>query len=352
MENKSILGQYDEGHQLYSDFLNYFTNTLKGITSNNSIILQEISGRVKKRDSLEKKIKVKNRYNSISEVTDICGIRIITYFSDDVDRIAALLEKEFEVDQENSIDKRENDDPTKFGYVSLHYIISLKKNRFKLEEAKKFEGMKIEIQVRTILQHAWAEIEHDLGYKAIGDIPVSVRRSFSRLAGIIELADEEFVRIKETLNEYSNDVKSSIENKDSSKGILIDNVSLSAFLTSDKEYLNYINSLSDELHLSLDSNIESNGIKKYISLIVNLCSNLSIDTIDKLNEVFHMHKNSVKKAYGLDSSDGLSGIGITSPLLDILEVLDKNSNINVTEEMFIRDHRNMLSIFFEEQGMY
>ena len=186
--------------------------------------------------------------------------------------------------------------------------------------------MKIEIQVRTILKHAWAEIEHDLGYKAIGDIPVSVRRSFSRLT------DEEFVRIKETLNVYFNDVKSSIENEDSRKGILIDNVFLSAFLTNDKEYLNYVNSLSDELHLSLDSNIESNETKKYVSLIVNLCSNVSIDTIDTLNEVFLMHKNSVKKAYRIDSEDGPSGITITSPLLNILEILDENNNINVTEE--------------------
>ncbi|OTO21211.1 hypothetical protein A5875_002583 [Enterococcus sp. 3H8_DIV0648] len=97
--------------------------------------MQSIESRVKTRESLEKKIELKEKYRSIEEITDICGIRIITYFSDDVDKIANMIKRDFELDEINSVDKRETDDPTKFGYVSLHYIASLKADRLRLSEA-------------------------------------------------------------------------------------------------------------------------------------------------------------------------------------------------------------------------
>lgn len=59
-----------------------------------------------------------------------------------------------------------------------------------------------EIQFRTVLQHAWAEIEHDLGYKSEYSIPLSMRREFSRVAGLLELADETFEKLKHQLNDY------------------------------------------------------------------------------------------------------------------------------------------------------
>jgi len=64
-----------------------------------------------------------------------------------------------------------------------------------LPEYKRFSGLVAEIQVRTILQHAWAEIEHDIQYKAISALPTRVRRRFASLAGLIEIADREFQAI-------------------------------------------------------------------------------------------------------------------------------------------------------------
>lgn len=330
MEKVDILSQYDEKQKLYTDFLKYFFNTITGILDTESIALQSVDKRLKKRESLEKKIKLKKKYKKIEEITDICGMRIITYFSDDVDKIASFIKEEFEIDEDNSVDKREIDDPTKFGYVSLHYIVSLKDNRAELPEARRFKDLKVEIQIRTILQHAWAEIEHDLGYKTVGDIPVKVKRSFSRLASIIELADEEFVRIKESTEAYSKDVINKIgDNEDS---ILIDIVTLTAFIKNDTEYLRKIELLNKSKNISIKYDIADEDIKKYLSRIVSLCIDLKINTISELKKVFTKYSDLIDVIY---EETGVIGIAETSPLLEVLGTLHKENNLNMTEEDFI-----------------
>jgi hypothetical protein len=70
--------------------------------------------------------------------------------------------------------------------------------------------MKFEIQIRTILQHTWAEIEHDLGYKTQNSVPNHIRRKFSILSGTLELIDGAFIDIKDSLNEYVKVIKKKI----------------------------------------------------------------------------------------------------------------------------------------------
>lgn len=193
--HKKIVDGYSDSRGSYEDCLNYVENTVKNIIKSQSINVHEIIGRVKTVESLEGKVKRKN-YSNLAEITDLCGIRIITYFSDDVDKIAELISQEFEVDIANTVDKRKSEDPTKFGYVSLHYVISLKEDRSPKLLYDKFKDIKLEIQIRTVMQHAWAEIEHDLGYKSKEDIPDKYTRQFSILAGLIELADDNFVQLK------------------------------------------------------------------------------------------------------------------------------------------------------------
>ena len=79
----------------------------------------------------------------------------------------------------------------RFGYQSVHYIVSLTENRTTLTEYRRYKDLVAEIQVRTVLQHAWAEIEHDIQYKSIETIPAPYRRRFLALAGLFELADRE-----------------------------------------------------------------------------------------------------------------------------------------------------------------
>ena len=280
---KEILSQFDSTKNNYERLLEYIEATIKSLMENEKIQIHEIKGRIKDKESLSKKIETKDyKYSSLSDITDICGIRIITYFSDDVDKIASLLEEEFDLDKENSIDKRKTQDPTKFGYVSLHYILKLGGNRAELTENINYKELKFEVQIRTILQHAWAEIEHDFGYKSDQDVPEKIRRRFSRLAGLIELADDEFMEIKRYEKEYINKVEEGF--KENSKSIQIDSISISALLESES-YINFLEEYYNEYNIE----IRYPGGKfkdDRISKIVNYCEQLGIKTIDELVNKF------------------------------------------------------------------
>ena len=215
MSNKmAVLTQYDQQRKKYERFAREVEHQLRCILEEEGIVCNAITSRVKERDSLTQKIDVKSdKYKSLSEVTDIAGIRIITYYDSDVERAAKIVEREFCVDKENSINNREALGPEKFGYCSVHYVVSMNEDRLKLPETRGYAGIKCEIQIRTVLQHAWAEIEHDLGYKSEIDIPKDIRRSFSRLAGLLEVADKEFQEIRDFLETYREKVEAEISEK-------------------------------------------------------------------------------------------------------------------------------------------
>ena len=198
--SSAILEQYHSEKSNYCSFCKKMEYLLDELLKQHNITYHSITSRTKELKSLEDKLIIKNKkYTCIQEITDIVGIRIITYYNDQVDIIADLLEHEFLVDKKNTIDKRKITDPDRFGYLSLHYIVQFNNSRIKLPEYSNFKDYKAEIQIRTILQHTWAEIEHDLGYKSKEAIPLTVRRDFYRLAGLLELADKEFLNIKNQL---------------------------------------------------------------------------------------------------------------------------------------------------------
>ena len=207
-KTRNILEEYDSKKSLYSHFLSEIEHQVKSILQTSGISVNAITSRLKDKDSLKGKIDRKDgKYESISNITDIVGIRIITYFSEDVDRIAEIIESEFDVDKENSIDKRESLEPDRFGYCSVHYVVKMSQQRLKLRECAAFKGLKCEIQIRSILQHAWAEIEHDIGYKSEITVPKEMRRNFSRIAGLLEIADKEFNEIRKSIADYKKNVE-------------------------------------------------------------------------------------------------------------------------------------------------
>ncbi len=199
--------EYAAQHGRYVDFAGEVRRLIGTLLSEAGIDVHAVTCRAKSPQSLRGKLEERPE----RAVTDLAGVRVIAYFADDVDKIAQIVESEFAIDSANSVDKREPDDPSTFGYASLHYVLSLSSERAALPENAQFAGMVAEIQIRTVLQHAWAEIEHDFGYKTAVEIPSEYRRRFARLAGVLELADEEFISIRNGLASYGEALPAQLE---------------------------------------------------------------------------------------------------------------------------------------------
>lgn len=174
---------------------------LQSTLSQQGIELNSIEHRIKTEQSLAGKLERKGeKYHTLTDITDLIGLRIVTFYTDDVDKTAAIVNQLFDIDWSNSVDKRKLHQISSFGYNSLHYICSLREGSFPFE-----------IQIRTALQHTWSAIEHDIGYKGAVKLPPQYRRQFSRLAGMLELADDEFSRLRTTMTEYRRQVQSLVK---------------------------------------------------------------------------------------------------------------------------------------------
>jgi len=227
----AILAEYDQRAHLYQALAPRLSQLLK-LLLQEKVQLHSITERCKERASLSRKLaKPDKRYATLSEVTDVAAVRIITYFPEDVDAVATIIEDEFRIDSDNSTDKRKYSDPERFGYASLHYVGQFSEARCRLAEYSPFAPLKFEIQVRSILQHAWAEIEHDLGYKSKAGVPRAIRRRFSRIAGLLELADDEFAAIRKGLLRYQSEVAEQISETPEAVGV--DRDSLKALVESE-----------------------------------------------------------------------------------------------------------------------
>lgn len=198
---ESILEEYRQKVPQMEALCNHVNKLLRQTLGEQGIELNSIEGRVKTEASLAGKLERKgDKYHQLEDITDLVGLRIITFYTDDVDKVAAIVQRLFSIDWNNSVDKRKLHQITSFGYNSLHYICRLKEG-----------SMPFEIQMRTALQHVWSAIEHDIGYKGFVKLPPEFRRQFSRLAGMLELADDEFSRLRTTMSEYRRQVQTLVK---------------------------------------------------------------------------------------------------------------------------------------------
>lgn len=197
-----ILEEYREAKPILERMLVEIPALLREALAKNGILVTAVDARIKTEESLRGKLELKgSKYATLSDITDIFGGRIITFYTDDVDRIAAIVEQLFEIDWDNSVDKRMLHQLDSFGYNSLHYICRMPEFPFRFE-----------LQLRTTLQHAWASINHDIGYKTGVEIPREYLRRINRLSGILEMADDEFSRIRSEITDYRRRVQQLVQN--------------------------------------------------------------------------------------------------------------------------------------------
>jgi ppGpp synthetase/RelA/SpoT-type nucleotidyltranferase len=223
--------QVKETYEAFADFL----GTVLTSSMNKLGISANISTRAKgKPNFVEKMIRKQGKCpDPIHQFTDLCGARIIVDFTNDIEPVCNFIQSYFDIDEANSEDAGRRLGASEFGYRSVHYIVSLNKDKL----ASLFDDLelnpdpllntlppalyahstenacaivilptgpmfKAEIQVRTLLQHAWAVFAHDRVYKSDFNVPDKWKRDTNRIAATLENADNEFARTIEGIESY------------------------------------------------------------------------------------------------------------------------------------------------------
>jgi putative GTP pyrophosphokinase len=195
---RSVVEKYRSLRPLYEGFALKLAPLIRDILEVHNIKYQVVESRAKDIPSFEEKISRpgKSYGDPLKDLTDLCGCRVIVYYQDDVDRVAEAVKAEFLISEENLSRQPQLLAVDRFGYLSAHYIVSIGKMRMDLTEWKPYTGLVAEIQVRTVIQHAWSAVSHALQYKQEAAIPSKLQRRLHRIAGLFELADEEFVGLR------------------------------------------------------------------------------------------------------------------------------------------------------------
>lgn len=202
----------------YEDFAGTLERLLDSSLTAADVQVHSIEARAKTVDSFGRKASLPSPSDAASpkypdplkQITDLAAVRVISFFLDTLNAIDQCIQREFDIIER--IDKAATrDGQPALGYQSLHYIVTLKSNRASLPEYARFAGIRAEVQSRTILQHAWAEIEHDIQYKALDVLPNEIRRRFLALAGMLEIGDREFQAIADSHATLQAEARSSVE---------------------------------------------------------------------------------------------------------------------------------------------
>jgi len=206
-KRREFFAYYDQNRELFSSIEGAVLSLTKLLIEQSDIKGTKILSRIKEKNECVRKFDLKYRtesekskedYDIKDKIGDIIGIRIICLYESDIPKVVDLIKQEFKVEkiENKSADLNEK---VKFGYKGTHVDVKISSERAKLTEYKRFDGVRVELQVRSIVQDAWSEVDHRLKYKK--QIPEKIKRRIIRLAALFELADQEFEEIRRQTEE-------------------------------------------------------------------------------------------------------------------------------------------------------
>ncbi|WP_162236953.1 hypothetical protein [Agreia sp. Leaf283] len=202
------LEEYDrhrkEGH--YETALQTLKSDLEArIGKDPRIHLHDVQARVKSRGSFEAKV----RKDPSRDVEDVLGVRVITYFRDDAKWVEQLIRDMLMIREGTYSNKADKLDDREFGYRSIQFVAEVPPLGYGTTRQdgvsngilpKALSPNVVEIQIRTVLEHAWAEVEHDVYARRDTPTSRSIRRRFALTAALIENADEQLETLRDALD--------------------------------------------------------------------------------------------------------------------------------------------------------
>ncbi|MDN6284007.1 MAG: hypothetical protein L0J74_14280 [Corynebacterium sp.] len=170
--------------------------------SDAGINFDQVSVRIKNRGSYLRKLRDKEHpdYRDFASAHDVLGVRVTVFTTSEIPLLVGVMRGMFDV---HSVTDKTAQTAAQglFGYASRHVIAAIDGSI--LPELREYDGRLIEVQLRTVLQHAWAEFEHDVRYKNPGyQLTPEVHRAFTLAAGLIEVADQQFDMIARNTTDH------------------------------------------------------------------------------------------------------------------------------------------------------
>lgn len=335
---QKLLDEFKENEPTFYAMKDFVLGYLKKIIcEERGIFVAGIEARVKQYESLEGKLNLKgHKYKSIADITDLCGARIITFYIDHVDYIASLIEKAFDIDYDNSIDKRKLYEVDRFGYMSLHYICKIPKSLYSDERFPKLNEFKFEIQMRTSLQHVWATIFHDTGYKSDVEVPKEYIRMLARLEGMLEIADDEFLTIRNEIDEYRKKIRSLVS-KGEFKDISLNIDSFKNYIAL-KPYMSLVQKIANITGAEVEFVSYLRFYEVFVELGIKMLSEVEQMRIDNSEDAY---KLSLLQLGGTDIDIISSTVAIQNIL--IIYILKRGGSREELKEMLEKVNGRMIS---------
>lgn len=215
--------QYTSVCDVAERFKNELCHELIKLIDDNGLKLGfPIQKRIKTWSSIKDKLLDQNlKLKSIKQLQDLIGLRIVFLYKRDLKLIENIIQKTFVVKKRYDTSDRLAEN--QFGYSSIHFVIQFPKEWLKVPSLSEFGEFSAEIQIRTLAQHIWSEVSHELQYKTKEDVPLNLIRPIYRTSALLETVDLEFERLLQEREEYRKQIDKKIDqelNVDSIEQIL------------------------------------------------------------------------------------------------------------------------------------
>ncbi|OEY93845.1 GTP pyrophosphokinase [Acinetobacter qingfengensis] len=200
---------YDLNMDRYKQLSTMVATTLTYALDAEHIQYVAVPHRFKQKNSFLKKLLQDNVQPQ--QMTDLAALRVVTLLDQDIEQVCQLIRKMFTVIDEKQIEyhipQQDDEQAVQANYPSIHFICELGETRTILPEYAMYKGLRFEIQVKTSLEHTYAEIEHGLVAHLGKRLPSHLKYRMKRLAQTLAQADLELNDIYQQINNYQKMMK-------------------------------------------------------------------------------------------------------------------------------------------------
>ena len=195
--------KYMRQYSLYREFAARACNLLENLVEQDGIQLYNVSGEAKSPEGFLRMYEAlaEGVPSSLSEIADLCTVKILVHFPEDVEKVERIVQQEFLVDMARSVTSASLDDPDRFGYPAVYYTLSLSRARVALREWNKYKDIPFSLEIRTVLQEVWAANTPKVMLPTDTTTKKKLQRKLFRVGALLEEADEGYFSLWESARE-------------------------------------------------------------------------------------------------------------------------------------------------------